>query len=293
MAQIEVRPLSNAIGAEILGVDLQKPLGAEVAKTIEEAWYKFVIILFRNQKITLEQQNDFAINFGKVAIRHQETATDHEKNTSNKVMLITNVRKTGKPIGTLPDGEMMFHSDTPYYEKPLKATMLYALEIPSHGGNTLFSNSYRAAETLPEEIKQRISHKKALHIYDYGNQHKTAESYSKEIHPHFAHPIFRKHPETGRSALFVSELMTEEILGVSKQESQDLLNLLFQHQSKNEFVYEHQWRVGDLMLWDNRCSVHARTDFPKDERRMLRRTTLEDEHPVLPGSPPFKMAAAQ
>ena len=93
MAQIEVRPLSNAIGAEILGVDLQKPLGAEVAKTIEEAWYKFVIILFRNQKITLEQQNDFAINFGKVAIRHQETATDHEKNTSNKVMLITNVRK--------------------------------------------------------------------------------------------------------------------------------------------------------------------------------------------------------
>ena len=117
---------------------------------------KFVIILFRNQNITLKQQNDFANSFGKVAVRHQETATEHEKTTSNTVMLITNVRENGKPIGTLPDGEMMFHSDTPYYEKPLKATMLYALEIPSHGGNTLFSNSYRAAETLPEEIKQMI-----------------------------------------------------------------------------------------------------------------------------------------
>ena len=292
MTKIEIRPLSNAIGAEILGVDLQKPLETKVVRTIEEAWYKFVIILFRNQNITLKQQNDFANSFGKVAVRHQETATEHEKTTSNTVMLITNVRENGKPIGTLPDGEMMFHSDTPYYEKPLKATMLYALEIPSHGGNTLFSNSYRAAETLPEEIKQMIGSKKALHIYDYGNQHKTAKSYSKEIHPHFAHPIFRKHPETGRSALFVSELMTEEILGVSKKESQDLLNFLFGHQSKTEFVYEHQWRVGDLILWDNRCSVHARTDFPEDERRMLRRITLEDEHPVLPGNPPFREAAA-
>ena len=292
MTKIEIRPLSNAIGAEILGVDLQKPLETKVVQTIEEAWYKFVIILFRNQNITLKQQNDFANSFGKVAVRHQETATEHEKTTSNTVMLITNVRENGKPIGTLPDGEMMFHSDTPYYEKPLKATMLYALEIPSHGGNTLFSNSYRAAETLPEEIKQMIGSKKALHIYDYGNQHKTAESYSKKIHPHFAHPIFRKHPETGRSALFVSELMTEEILGVSKKESQDLLNFLFGHQSKTEFVYEHQWRVGDLILWDNRCSVHARTDFPEDERRMLRRITLEDEHPVLPGNPPFREAAA-
>ena len=292
MTKIEIRPLSNAIGAEILGVDLQKPLETKVVRTIEEAWYKFVIILFRNQNITLKQQNDFANSFGKVAVRHQETATEHEKTTSNTVMLITNVRENGKPIGTLPDGEMMFHSDTPYYEKPLKATMLYALEIPSHGGNTLFSNSYRAAETLPEEIKQMIGSKKALHIYDYGNQHKTAESYSKEIHPHFAHPIFRKHPETGRSALFVSELMTEEILGVSKKESQDLLNFLFGHQRKSKFVYEHQWRVGDLILWDNRCSVHARTDFPEDERRMLRRITLEDEHPVLPGNPPFRETAA-
>ena len=291
---ITIEPISDAVGAQVTGIDLCEEMSDKTFKIIHRASLKHQVLVFPGQKLEEEHQVRFTGRFGELGGRARNIPTAEGDNVSHPgTMLISNIRKDGKPIGSLPDGEMMFHSDTPYYEKPLKATMLYALEIPSHGGNTLFSNSYRAAETLPEEIKQRISHKKALHIYDYGNQHKTAESYSKEIHPHFAHPIFRKHPETGRSALFVSELMTEEILGVSKQESQDLLNLLFQHQSKNEFVYEHQWRVGDLMLWDNRCSVHARTDFPKDERRMLRRTTLEDEHPVLPGSPPFKMAAAQ
>ena len=292
MTDFKIKPICDAIGAEILGVDLRKPLTSHLSKAIEQAWYDHIIVLIRDQDLTLGQQQAFAANFGKVAVRHQSTATKHEQQTSNTIMLITNVRENGKPIGTLPDGEMMFHSDTPYYESPLKATLLYAVEIPSHGGNTMFSNSYKAAETLPEDIKHRINTKKALHIYDYGNQHKTADSYDKGIHPHFAHPIFRKHPETGRSALFVSELMTEQILDVSPDESRELLNFLFTHQRKPEFVYEHQWRPGDIMMWDNRCSVHARTDFPSDQRRMLRRITLEDDHPVLAGEPPFSKATA-
>ena len=292
MTDFEIRPICDAIGAEVLGVDLREPLAPNVAEAIEQAWYDHIIVLVRDQDLTLHQQQAYAANFGKVAMRLQSTATKHEQQTSNTIMLITNVRENGKPIGTLPDGEMMFHSDTPYYETPLKATLLYAVEIPSYGGNTMFSNSYKAAEALPEDIKHRINTKKALHIYDYGNQHKTANSYDKGIHPHFAHPVFRKHPETGRSALFVSELMTEEILDVSPDESRELLELLFTHQRKPEFVYEHQWRPGDILMWDNRCSVHARTDFPSDERRMLRRITLEDDHPVLAGEPPFSEAPA-
>jgi len=293
MSNFDIRPICDAIGAEVFGVDLRDPLAPDVAKAIEQAWYDHIIVLVRDQDLTLDQQQAYATNFGKVAVRLQSTATKHEQQTSNTIMLITNVRKNGKPIGTLPDGEMMFHSDTPYYENPLKATLLYAVDIPAHGGNTLFSNSYTAAETLPEDIKHRIGTKTALHIYDYGNQHKTADSYDKSVHPNFAHPVFRKHPETGRSALFVSELMTEEIIGVSPEESRELLYFLFEHQRKPEFVYEHQWRPGDIMMWDNRCSVHARTDFPSDERRMLRRITLEDDHPVLAGAPPFQEAAAQ
>jgi len=293
MTDFEIRPICDAIGAEILGVDLREPLTPDVVKAIEQTWYDHIIVLVRDQDLTLDQQQAYAANFGKIAVRHQSTATEHEQKASNALMLITNVRENGKPIGTLPDGEMMFHSDTPYYENPLKATLLYAIDIPEHGGNTLFSNSYKAAETLPEDIKHRIGTKKALHIYDYGNQHKTADNYDKSVHPHFAHPVFRKHPETGRSALFVSELMTEEILDVSPEVSRELLDFLFEHQSKPEFVYEHKWRPGDIMMWDNRCSVHARTDFPRDERRMLRRITLEDEHPVLAGEPPFHVAGAQ
>ena len=287
MTNFELRPISDAIGVEVIGIDLRQPLKHEVVKEIEQAWYEHLIVLVRDQDLTLDQQHSYASNFGKVAVRSQSSATEHEKKTSNTLMLITNVRENGKPIGTLPDGEMMFHSDTPYYERPLKATLLYAIDIPSRGGNTLFSNSYRAAETLPDDLKTRIGNRKALHIYDYGNQNKTDDSYDKSIHPHFAHPVFRRHPETGRSALFVSELMTEEILGVSQQESKELLKILFEHQRKQEFIYEHKWRPGDILMWDNRCSVHARTDFPRDERRMLRRITLEDEHPVLAGKPPM------
>ena len=119
------------------------------------------------------KQEKFCQNFGELElVRTTNVANDHPH-----VMMITNVTDTGKPTA-LEDGEMMFHSDTPYYESPLKATLLYAVEIPSHGGNTMFSNSYKAAETLPEDIKHRINTKKALHIYDYGNQHKTANSLS-------------------------------------------------------------------------------------------------------------------
>tara|TARA_Y100001936_G_scaffold249062_1_gene298389 strand:- start:16470 stop:17351 length:882 start_codon:yes stop_codon:yes gene_type:complete len=293
MTDIELRPICDAIGVEVLGVDLREPLDPKTAKAIEQAWYDYLVVLVRDQDLTLDQQTAYAANFGKVAVRHQSTATKHEQNASNALMLITNVRENGKPIGTLPDGEMMFHSDTPYYENPLKATLLYAIDVPSHGGNTLFSNSYKAAETLPESIKKRIGTKKALHIYDYGNQNKTEDSYDISVHPHYFHPVFRKHPETGRSALFVSELMTEEILDVSPEESRELLDFLFEHQAKPEFVYEHKWRPGDIMMWDNRCSVHARTDFPRDERRMLRRITLEDEHPVFAGEPPLQEATVE
>lgn len=292
MAKIEIIPLSDAIGAEIRGLDLTQPMSSEDVKIVEQAWYDHVIVLVRDQDITLEQQKAFASNFGEVAVRGGTAATKYEKQVSEAVMLVSNIRENGKPIGTLPDGEMMFHSDTPYTEDPRKATLLYAIEIPSRGGETLFSNSYKVAETLPEDIKQRLAGKKAMHVYDYGSTFVPTDSYDRANNPHHAHPVFRKHPMTGRSSLFVSELMTVEIEDVSPEESRELLDFLFDHQRKPDFVYAHSWRPGDLMMWDNRCSVHARNDFPSDERRMLRRLTLIDEHPVLAGAPPFLEAVS-
>jgi taurine dioxygenase len=293
MPSLEIIPVSDALGAEIRGLDLREPLDAETVNIIEQAWYDYIVLAFRDQDLSFDQQKAFARLLGDISVRGGDSATTQEKSLSENVMLVSNIRENGKPIGTLPDGEMMFHSDTPYFEDPRKATLLYAIEVPSRGGETLFSNSYKVAETLPEDIKRRLAGRKAMQIYDYGTQHKADDSYDFDRHPHFAHPLFRKHPETGRTSLFVSELMTVNIEGLPREESDELLAFLFKHQAKNEFVYAHSWRPGDLLIWDNRCSVHARNDFPADERRLLRRLTLHDEHPVMMGDPTYREAVAE
>lgn len=294
MGRFEVRPLSQALGAEIVGVDLSRELDAETVRAIEQAWFDHLVILFRGQEITLEQQREFAGKFGEVAVRARSFRPTPPPETSEyggDVMLVTNVRGAdGKPIGSLPDGEMMFHSDTPYTERPAKATILYGLHVTSTGGETVFGNCYAAAETLPEEIKRKLDGRKAMQVYEAGVTMKTGR-YDRSKYPHYAHPVFRKHPGTGRSSLFVSELMTEEIEGLPAQESSRLLAFLFEHQTKPEFLYEHRWAKGDLLMWDNRCTIHARKDFPAHEKRMLRRLIVQDEVPVLAGSPPYREAA--
>ena len=293
MPDIEIVPLSDAMGAEIRGIDLRQPLNEQARRVVTQAWFDHVIILFRDQDISFEQQRDFAANFGDVAKRGGDRGSPEEKAAGEGVMLVTNIRKDGRQIGTLPDGEMMFHSDTPYTEKPLKATMLYAIEIPSWGGETLFSNCYKAAETLPQEIKQRLAGRNAMHVFDYEVTQTPDGGFDRSTLPHFAHPVFRQHPDTGRTSLYVSELMTNEIIGLPDAESRDLLDTLFAHLRKDAFRYEHSWRPGDLLMWDNRCCNHARNDFPHDERRLLRRLTIREDHPVTMGDPPYLETSVQ
>ena len=291
MSKIEINRLSDAIGAEIRGIDLSQELDGETVAAILDAWHEHQIILFRDQDISIEQQRAFAEKLGPIGTRTRPGPKPPEAaEYGADVMLVSNIRKNGEPIGSLPDGEMMFHSDTPYFERPAKATILYAIEIPSWGGHTLFSNSYTAAESLPEDVKRRLAGCKGMQVYEYGTTIKDKAKYDRENFPYYAHPIFRRHPATGKSALYVSELMTEEIVGLPVKESDELLDYLFRHQRNPKFIYEHPWVPGDLLMWDNRCSVHARTDFPPEERRMLRRLTVDDEFPVLEGEPPYREA---
>ena len=285
MSEIEIVPLSDAMGAEIKGVDLRAPLSGDILQAVKQAWFDHVIILFRDQDLSYQQQRDFAAYFGDVAKRGGDRGSPEEKAAGDGVMVITNIRENGRQIGTLPDGEMMFHSDTPYTENPLKATMLYAIDIPSWGGETLFSNCCKAAETLPQEIKQRLAGRNAMHVFDYEITQTPDGGFDRSTLPHFARPVFRRHPDTGRTSLYVSELMTNEIIGLPDAESRDLLDALFAHLRKDSFRYEHSWRPGDLLMWDNRCCNHARNDFPRDERRLLRRLTIREEHPVAMGDP--------
>ena len=216
---MKVVPLSDALGAEIRGVDLREPLDEETRRSLEDAWSRHIVLLFRDQELDIGRQTAFAAVFGEVGrhFRPKEIRNEAEELGLN-VMLVSNVRKNGKPIGSIPDGEMMFHSDTPYIERPHKATVLYAVEIPSTGGNTLIANTYKAAESLPGDVKRRLAGRRAVHAFEYGATLKSG-GFDRSSAPHHAHPVFRKHPATGRSALFVSELMTEEVVGLARKKA--------------------------------------------------------------------------
>ena len=273
---LTVRLLSKALGMEISGVDLRDDLSDDVFAQILKAWHEGLIILLRNQDLDEEQQWQFGLRFGPLAGGHiRELESTHEG-----VLYVSNVRKDGKLIGILPDGEMQFHSDQCYREQPSQGSMLHAIEIPTVGGNTLFANCYAAYETLPEDIKQCLHGKRALNAYDYNlNPTQRGTAIAQEV-PSWVHPVVRVHPATGRKALFVNRLMTVGIEGMPQGESDELLNFLFDHAEQKHFIYEHVWQKGDVLMWDNRCSLHARTDFDPNQRRVLRRITLKGE-PVL------------
>ena len=273
---LALRPLSAALGAEIIGIDLRQEIDDDVFAHIRDAWHQNLVVLLRDQKLTEEDQVRFAAKFGSPAQIH----TKQFVRSHPAVMLISNIREDGKPIGALPDGEMHFHTDQCHQERPAMASMLYALEVPSTGGNTLFANGYRAYETLPPEIKRRIEGRKALNAYDYETAATKRGTRLAPSVPSYAHPVVRTHPATGRKALYVNRLMTVRIEGLPAQESDELLATLFDHQERREFIYEHVWRAGDLLIWDNRCTLHARTDFSPNERRLMRRVTILGEKPA-------------
>ena len=274
--EIGVRPLSASIGAEIVGLDLSQPMSDALFAKVLDTWHQNLVILFRDQQLSEDDQVRFGALFGPPAVSHTKRFT-----TANPaVMLISNIRENGQMIGALPDGEMHFHSDQCHQERPAMASMLYALEVPSKGGNTLFANAYKAYETLPESIKTRIEGRKALNAYDYQAAATHRGTRLREGIPSCWHPVVRTHPATGKKALYVNRLMTIAIEGMPEEESDRLLGTLFDHQEQPQFVYEHVWRPHDLLLWDNRCALHARTDFSAAERRLLRRLTILGEKPV-------------
>lgn len=273
---LKIRKLSQAIGAEIQEIDLNEDQSAETIDAMNQAWFDNIILLFRGQNLSAERQTEVTEWFGKLAsiARPRDTFPKGYAALPEGVMLITNIRENGEPIGALPDGDMLFHHDMMHADEPHKATMLNAVDIPSHGGNTLFASGYAAYETLPEDIRAPLEGRRAFHHYNYGTTHK-GDKNGTEAFSESSHPVFRTHDDTGKKAIYVNRLMTEGIVDMEQAEADRLLTAVYDHSESPEFVYEHEWQVGDLVLWDNRCSMHARTDFPETERRLLLRTTIE------------------
>ncbi len=272
---ITITPLSPALGAEVAGVDLAAPLDNSTVAQIRAAWLAHQVIVFRGQQLDAEAQLRFCRALGEIELTR---TTRRDGREIPGVLFVANRARDGFK-GILPDGEMQFHTDQCYYEVPIAATSLFALEIPSQGGNTLFANAYRAYDALPGALKTRLAGLRALNVYDYAANAMVRATEPNPDAPRYVHPVVRTHPETGRKAIYVNRLMTDHIEGMAPDESRDLLDTLFAAVERPEHIYEHAWRPGDLVLWDNRCTLHARTDFDPAEARVLRRVAVRGDRP--------------
>jgi taurine dioxygenase len=276
---IRITPLSPALGAEITEIDLRRPLDAATVKEIRDAFDRYIFVVFRGQELSEDDQLRAASYFGKVHVRRRPTnGRDPGGQWDTPFMLVTNIVENGKPVGVFGDGEMWFHHDTSYYPEPHRATLLYSMKLPSWGGNTCFSNMYKAYDNIPRPLRDRLEGKRVLQVHDYKRRERLdLDKIDLNSVRHYEQPIFVTHPATGRKALYVSRLMSARIIGLSREESEDALAQLFDISEDPSIVYEHAWKLGDLVIWDNWCSIHARKDFPRDQPRLMRRLTIEGQ----------------
>ncbi len=272
---VQVTPLSDTIGAEISGVDLNETMDGEVLDTVYAAWLRYKFILFRGASLTAADHTRFARGFGDIQPIRSAT---HILGDNQEFMHVSNREVDGKP-GVLPEGEMQFHNDQSYYERPAKATILNAIEIPDAGGHTLLMNTASAYAALSDDMKARLDGLRVLNIYDYDTNPTIKGDGIRADAPQFEHPVVIRHPETGEQALFVSRLMSDHITGMERADSDALLSELFDHMEQPQFIYEHSWRPGDLLMWDNFASQHARTDFDAGQSRILRRVAVAGPRP--------------
>ena len=273
----KIRPAHPAVGAHVTGVYLGDPLGSDLVQELRDAFARYSVLCFPGQDIDADDQAAFAALFGHVdrADADTETGDPDRKQSTPGVKYISNIRENGKLIGSLPDGEMHFHSDGAHREAPYRATTLFAIEVPDCGGETRFANMAAAFEALPKNLQARLNGLSARHVFNYNKTTREEMRRGDEV-AHAVHPLVRTHPDTGRKSLYLSRLMTRNIVGMENDEGEDLLTMLLDHCEKPKFVYDHVWRPGDLVIWDNRSVNHARKDFPSDQRRLLRRYTISD-----------------
>ena len=273
-SHIDVTPVSGALGAEITGVDISLPLDAEVVSEIRKALLNHLVIFFQNQFITPQQQLNFAEQFG-VPMDYPQLKGLPE------CPLVTEVIKLEHE--TLNFGGV-WHSDTTYLQQPPMASMLYAIEIPPYGGDTLFSNQYMAYETLSDGLKKTLSELVAVNTSSKPEVSMTREDRMREAGMELnilsaSHPAVRTHPETGSKALYVNKAHTTHFKDWTELESKSLLEFLFHHQVRTEFTCRFSWEKNSLAFWDNRCVQHNPENDYQGFRRIMHRVTIAGGKP--------------
>ncbi len=278
---INIIPLSEALGAEMEGIDLSRPLDEAAQRAVREAWSKHLVLLFRDQDFSAKDQLRFARYFGPVASR--KLPNDYHIPASSRetpgIAYVSNIRlEDGSHFGTLPDGEMWLHHDTCYKPNPDLATMLYSMEIPDWGGHTKWSNMCKIHDALPETVRTALAGRTVLNVYDYLlTEQPDCSPQALEKVEHAFQPAIITHPVTGRRVLFINRLMTVRIEDMEKSESDEILSTCFDLIEQPEFIYTHPWVPGNFIIWDNLATTHGRTDFPTTSNRKLRRCKVAGE----------------
>ncbi len=273
-----------ALGADIIGVDLSKPIHAATFDAIESAWHRHLVLRFRGQHLDDPGVLRFARMFGEL-----DKAPIHAKKEVEdpfpEITVMSNIKVDGKAIGNLGHYEAVWHTDMSYNDLTPIGSVLYAFEVPPTGGDTGFSNMYDAFETLPAELKRAITGKQCKHDSSRNSAGELRKGFQEVTDPRQApgavHPLVRTHPATRRNALFLGRRPNAYITGLPLAASEDLLEQLWAHASQPRFAWYQQWKVGDLLIWDNRCAMHRRDAFDPDSRRLMHRTQIRGDKPFF------------
>ncbi|QCG90325.1 TauD/TfdA family dioxygenase [Azospirillum sp. TSH100] len=275
---VTIHPVSPTLGAEIRGLDLSRPLSPATASTLADALDRHLVLVFRDQALSDADLVRVSSHFGPL---DKAPITENGRLHApgyEEVYVISNVTENGRPIGALGAGESVWHADMTYLETPPYASSLYALEVPAEGGNTGFLSMFAAYDALPEPLKRRveglsIKHDSTTNSGGYLRQG-FAPPTDVATSPGTVHPLVISHPGTGAKALLLGRRPHAHIPGLSVADSEALLDDIWAAAVRPELAWHHRWRVGDLVMWDNRWTMHRRDSFPDDQRRLMHRTQI-------------------
>jgi taurine dioxygenase len=282
-----IQPLSPHIGAEVIGADLSQPIGDNLFRELHQAWVDADgLLVVRDQQLTPEQQIAFSRRFGDLAVAGDNPVIQkYALPGYPEIFRVSNKKQDdGEPLGR-EDAGTYWHSDGTWQAHPSKASILYGIEIPRVGGNTMFADLYQAWETLTPTLQRMLEGLQAVHAMANAEgtsfQRELAGKGDVVAAKTAVHPLAITHPDSGRKALFVNRGYTAQIVGLSRAESDALLAFLFQHSTAPERVYRHAWRPRDLVVWDNRCTAHyAIPDYKAIGDRYLHRTSVKGDRPM-------------
>ena len=278
---ISIRKLHPYLGAEIRGVDMGRPLDAATFKAVHDAWMEHLVLVFSDQHITDEQHVAFTTYFGEPEIFHQDII---KSKRTKEIFRLANVDEDGQLIppkhATLKQIALaqMWHTDSSYKPKPCVGALLHGLEVSRTGGQTRFTNMYAVWDELPESLKRQVRGRKARH--DFGNLARLADirkptAEEEAAMPPVWQPMVRTHPVTGRTSLYISPIYNDQIEGMADADAVKLIAELTEFSGQEKFVYSHWWAPDDVVMWDNRCTMHQVTPHDPAERRIMHRTTIE------------------